>query len=105
MPVNHLRILLDEVFGIDNFQSEIVWSYKRWSNSKKGLLNGHQNILFYSKTKNFKFNGIYIRRLNELIKTESALLKNGVGSYINKTEKELSILKAMMLLLSIEILV
>jgi site-specific DNA-methyltransferase (adenine-specific) len=212
---HHLRILLDEAFGIDNFQSEIIWSYKRWSNSKKGLLNSHQNILFYSKTKNFKFNGIYTeyspttnvdqilqererdsdgksiyrkdrignavlrnkngvplsdvweipllnpkakerygyptqkpvmlleqiikissdkndvildpfcgsgttlvaakmnnrkfigidiskdaiclskRRLNELIKTESALLEKGVYSYINKTEKELSILKIM----------
>jgi site-specific DNA-methyltransferase (adenine-specific) len=56
---HHLRILLDDIFGIDNFQSEIIWTYKRWSNSKKGLLNSHQNIYFYSKTKNFKFNIIY----------------------------------------------
>jgi len=56
---HHLRIALDEVFGIDNFQSEIVWSYKRWSNAKKGLLNSHQIIFFYSKTGNFKFNNIY----------------------------------------------
>ncbi|BBI90617.1 hypothetical protein HYO65_gp225 [Tenacibaculum phage PTm1] len=39
-----------------NFRSEIIWSYKRWSNSKKGLLNSHQNIYFYSKSKDFKFN-------------------------------------------------
>ncbi len=31
-----LRIALDEVFGAINFQSEIVWAYKRWSNAKKG---------------------------------------------------------------------
>ena len=31
----------------------------RWSNSKKGLLNNHQVILFYSKTDRFKFNRIY----------------------------------------------
>ncbi len=54
-----LRTVLDQVFGPDNFQSEIIWSYKRWSNSKKGLLNAHQVIYFYSKTKNFKFNTIY----------------------------------------------
>ncbi len=42
-----------------NFQSEIIWTYKRWSNSKKGLLNNHQVILFYSKTDRFKFNRIY----------------------------------------------
>lgn len=41
------------------FQSEIIWNYKRWSNSKKGLLNNHQNIYFYSKSKDFKFNTIF----------------------------------------------
>ena len=56
---HYLRISLDEVFGTQNFQSEIIWSYKRWSNARKGLLNAHQVIFFYSKTKNFKFNPIY----------------------------------------------
>lgn len=56
---HHLRILLDEIFGINNFQSEIIWAYKRWSNSKKGLLNAHQTIYFYSRTEDFKFNPIY----------------------------------------------
>lgn len=54
-----VRAILDRVFGIKNFQSEIIWSYKRWSNSKKGLLPTHQNIYFYSKTKQFKFNMMY----------------------------------------------
>lgn len=54
-----IRAILDQVFGENNFQSEIIWSYKRWSNSKKGLLPAHQNIYFYSKSKNFKFNTIY----------------------------------------------
>ena len=56
---HYLRILLDKVFGSINFQSEIIWSYKRWSNSKKGLLNSHQVIFFYSKSKDFKFNNIF----------------------------------------------
>jgi len=56
---HNIRVVLDKVFGRDNFQSEIVWSYKRWSNSKKGLLNAHQIVFFYSKTKDFKFNTIY----------------------------------------------
>lgn len=52
---HHIRVLLDKVFGSDNFQSEIIWSYRRWSNAKKGLLNNHQNIYFYSKSADFKF--------------------------------------------------
>ena len=56
---HNIRTVLDKVFGKENFQSEIVWSYKRWSNSKKGLLNSHQIIFFYSKTEDFKFNTLY----------------------------------------------
>lgn len=56
---HYLKVLLDKIFGMKNFQSEIIWTYKRWSNSKKGLLNNHQVILFYSKTSEFKFNRIY----------------------------------------------
>jgi len=56
---HNIRIVLDKVFSKENFQSEIVWSYKRWSNAKKGLLNSHQIIFFYSKTTDFKFNTLY----------------------------------------------
>lgn len=56
---HYLKIIMDEVFGINNFRSEIIWTYKRWSNSKKGLLNSHQNIYFYSKTSDYKFNTLY----------------------------------------------
>ena len=56
---HHIRIILDEIFGVDNFQNEIIWSYRRWSNSKKGLMNAHQTILFYSKCKDFKYNSTY----------------------------------------------
>lgn len=56
---HNIRIVMDKVFGRENFQSEIIWTYKRWSNAKKGLLNAHQVIFFYSKTSDFKFNTLY----------------------------------------------
>lgn len=56
---HNIRAVMDKVFGRGNFQSEIIWSYKRWSNAKKGLLNAHQVIFFYSKTQDFKFNTLY----------------------------------------------
>lgn len=54
-----IKMLLDDIFGLKQFQSEIIWYYKRWSNSKKGLLSSHQTIYFYSKTQNFKFKTLY----------------------------------------------
>lgn len=56
---HNIRVVMEKVFGRENFQSEIIWSYKRWSNAKKGLLNAHQVIFFYSKTQDFKFNTLY----------------------------------------------
>lgn len=54
-----LRILLDRIFGRPQFRSEIIWTYRRWSNSAKGLMPAHQTILFYSKSDQFKFNPVY----------------------------------------------
>lgn len=51
-----VRFILDEIFGEQKFQSEIVWSYRRWSNSARRLLPAHQTILFYAKGPGFKFN-------------------------------------------------
>ena len=56
---HYLRILMDEVFGEDNFRSEIIWSYKRWSNSSRGLLSGHQTIFYYTKSNDYTFNVEY----------------------------------------------
>ncbi|MBW8010465.1 MAG: site-specific DNA-methyltransferase [Chloroflexi bacterium] len=54
-----IRALLDEIFGPTMFRSEIIWSYRRWSNSQNGLLPGHQNIFYYTKSKIFTFNKIF----------------------------------------------
>ena len=57
---HHLRSLLDEVFGEDNFVNEIIWFYRRWSASSKGFQNMHQTILFYSKNQEPIFNKQYV---------------------------------------------
>lgn len=54
-----IRGLLESVFGKENFQSEIIWHFRRWSNAKRGLLNSHHTIYFFSKGPDFKFNPMY----------------------------------------------
>ena len=57
---SHLvRLLLDSIFGEDNFRSEIIWHYRRWSNSQRTLLPAHQTILFYSKSAKYLFRPHY----------------------------------------------
>jgi site-specific DNA-methyltransferase (adenine-specific) len=54
--VHLARFLLDEVFGSENFRSEVIWHYRRWSNSQRGLLPAHQTILYYTKSDRYVFN-------------------------------------------------
>lgn len=54
-----VRALLDDVFGSDAFRAEIVWSYRRWSNSSAGLLPAHQTILYYTVSESYTFNPIF----------------------------------------------
>ena len=56
--VHVVHALLEKVFGQDNFRSEIIWHYRRWSNSKRGLLPAHQSILYFTKTDQYTFNKI-----------------------------------------------
>ncbi|MCE2687833.1 MAG: site-specific DNA-methyltransferase [Rickettsiales bacterium] len=53
---HHLRFLLDEVFGEDNFVNEVVWGYHAGTSPNKGLAKKHDNIFAYSKTSDFIFN-------------------------------------------------
>ena len=60
--INHwMRILMDDVFGYDNFQNEIVWCYESSGKSKSRYSKKHDVILFYSKSKNFTYNEQYIK--------------------------------------------
>jgi site-specific DNA-methyltransferase (adenine-specific) len=53
------RAVLDAVFGEKMFRSEIIWSYRRWSNAQRGLLPQHQTILWYSKSDDYAFNPLH----------------------------------------------
>ncbi len=45
-----LRLILDSIFGEDNFVNEIIWSYKSGGRSKKSFPKKHDVILFYRKS-------------------------------------------------------
>ena len=51
-----LRILLDEIFGEENFLNEIIWAYRGMSVSQNHYTRRHDSILFYKKGNNHTFN-------------------------------------------------
>jgi len=51
-----LRLLLDEIFGQDNFMDEIVWGYKSGGRATRFFPRKHDTILFYRKSRKVFFN-------------------------------------------------
>ena len=51
----YLRLMLDSIFGVDNFRNEIVWSYRSGGAGKRWFARKHDTILFYVKTDNYDF--------------------------------------------------
>jgi len=53
---HYVKILMDEIFGRENFRNEIVWCYRTMQTSKRGWARKHDIILFYTKGENYTFN-------------------------------------------------
>lgn len=76
---HHLRMLMDEVFGVQNFVNEIIWCYSQGAKSQKMFGRKHDTILSYSKNINrYIFNG-------EDVKVE---MKSGKTSFGGRLETD-----------------
>lgn len=48
---HHVRIIMDEVFGADNFRNELIWTYNGGALPPKDWPRKHDNLLRYTKTR------------------------------------------------------
>jgi len=53
---HYLKVMMDEVFGVNNFRNEIVWCYRGAGYPKKDFGKRHDTIFRYSKTDDYTFN-------------------------------------------------
>ena len=77
---HQLRCLLDEVFGAENFQREIIWQLAGVSGYKSlvnNFVRGHDTILYYSKSGAYRFNKVYLPYSEAQLKRFSAVDENG----------------------------
>lgn len=67
--VHYIKVLMDEIFGEDNFINDITW--KRQTSSgfkgKNAMGKNHDNILVYVKSDSFLYNTIYLPYSEEYI--------------------------------------
>ena len=94
--INHwMRIILDDIFGLNRMLNELVWCYRSAGFQKNKFSPKHDVVLLYSKTKNWKFNLEEVReneiaestlkRFGKDIKLTGKIpnLKNGKMYYVN----------------------
>lgn len=93
---HYVKILLDDVFGKDNFVNEIIWHYKRWSNVNNTFQKMHDTLFVFQKNNSRIFNMQYQEYSNPewiedtvrgVVDGRLVRLKDEDGNYI-KREKE-----------------
>lgn len=53
---HYVKILMDEIFGEDNFKNEIVWGYRIQGVGKEFWARKHDTIYYYSRCNEYVFN-------------------------------------------------
>lgn len=77
----YVRLIMDEIFGEENFQNHIVWCYREAINSSKRWNRKHDDILFYSKSKQFIFNYDEVLEPHSESTIKKYKYKDSIGNY------------------------
>lgn len=68
---HYVKVLMDEIFGKENFRNEIIWKRDTMKGAKvisNQFGRNHDTILFYSKGSNIIYHNEYIKYTDEYIK-------------------------------------
>lgn len=77
---HYVKVIMDEIFGTDNFRREIIWDITVLSGFKVSAMNwirGHDVILYYSKTGNPIFNKLRQPHTQDYIDMFNKVDENG----------------------------
>lgn len=92
---HHLRILMDEIFGPDNFRNEIIWHYAdNFQGNVKGFATNHNNIFWFSKTSKFTANPIMIP-LDKPTKRDKRIWSKELGKLVSARNEDGSLIYEM----------
>ena len=76
---HYVKIMMDEIFGYENFQAEIVWQRTLGHHLASGMDVMTDYILWYSKTNNFIFNQQYQSLSEEELKEKFPFIEKETG--------------------------
>jgi len=72
---HYVKIIMDEIFGKENFRNEIVWCYKSRPQAKRYFGRKHDALLFYTASERYPFNWEdVVRPLSDVTKKKYKLV-------------------------------
>ncbi len=78
---HHLRCMMEEVFGQENFLNDVIWCYSDAANSKKYWNTKHDTILFFKKSDEWTFNYEAVLRAHTEENVKKYRYEDGKGRY------------------------
>jgi len=73
---HYVKVMMDEIFGYENFRNEIVWHYGLGGSSAQNWPLKHDCILFYSKGNDWVYNPILVPATSQRMKGELKKMDN-----------------------------
>ena len=86
---HYVKVLLDEIFGENNFKNEIIWCYDKWVSPSKDFQKNHDIIFRYLKSSGGTFN--VIRKIDE--KRQITLDRGYTTNLLKNGERQLIVYK------------
>ncbi len=82
---HYLKVIMDAVFGRENFRNEIAWCYRGGGVPRRNFARKHDVILRYTKSDDYTFNPQYL----EYSDASKALVNARGGTSIDGRERDL----------------
>ncbi|MDO8512419.1 MAG: site-specific DNA-methyltransferase [bacterium] len=84
---SYMRLVLDEIFGKNNFRNEIIWYYYNKMQGNVGrFASNHDTIIWYSKTNKYKFLPIREKR-EQMVKQIKRVWDKNTSKLVNAKDE------------------
>jgi len=82
---HYIKIIMDEIFGTENFRNEIIWHYPAASaRTKRFYVRSYDSILFYTKSDDYIFNDNPHLYIEYSKRVKDALKRDEKGVYYHR---------------------
>jgi site-specific DNA-methyltransferase (adenine-specific)/adenine-specific DNA-methyltransferase len=84
----YMKVVMDEVFGENNFVNEIIWHYSdNFQGNVDGFAVNHNNIFWYSKSDVYTANKVMIP-LNGVVRRDKRIWSKELGKLVSARDKQ-----------------